>query len=702
MNDFEEKKTPDESSFSDPAIDGSDDGFAIKEASFKKKKKNKKKNKAEKNKKRAEHGFFSFKDHGVILSFLFMLVEKISTGLKYGFFGKIFSSLYSTEDKMLKEGFLGKVILPRKRDDSNKKPKFRTRVASLYEKSFFYKWISEFLKWLAHSYVRLWGVLLVSFGSMLEVVAAMRYYIIDGVRLDEHLWGGFVLIILSFPLLSSARRLGETLVSGVVTGYLLVDFLGFDKEKFRSDDTRFGGYYSIVFLIGSLCGLLSYFVSPLMFVELALVFVVFAIIMSFPEIGMMLTFGFLPFTGIFENPSLVIMMLVLFVFTGFAFKFIRGKRVVRFETTDLFVGVFAILLFFGGVVSVGKRASLNSSLLYCGFILAYFLIVNMLRKKQWIYRSVKLIIFSTSIIAVIGIFEQGVSVINPSWVDLSMFADIGTRVTSLFDNPNMLSIYLIIVFPFVLSSIATAKNFRERLLYLLCAFAIVLCTVYTWSRGAWLGIMVATAVFLVAYNMKNIWVLLLTLISLPVWTMFLPQSVINRAMSIGSITDSSSFYRIYTWKGVFNMIKDYFFTGIGVGESAFSEIYPIYSYSGTETVMHSHNLFIEITVQLGIVGLLVLLIILFFYAQKCLETIKVREKTDARVRSTVVAGFSSIIGALTMGLTDHIWYNYRVFLLFWSVIALTCALIRINNNALDREKMNMTNNNQYASLDIEI
>ena len=93
MNDFEEKKTPDESSFSDPAIDGSDDGFAIKEASFKKKKKNKKKNKAEKNKKRAEHGFFSFKDHGVILSFLFMLVEKISTGLKYGFFGKIFSSL---------------------------------------------------------------------------------------------------------------------------------------------------------------------------------------------------------------------------------------------------------------------------------------------------------------------------------------------------------------------------------------------------------------------------------------------------------------------------------------------------------------------------------------------------------------------------------------------------------------------------------
>ena len=35
-----------------------------------------------------------------------------------------------------------------------------------------------------------------------------------------------------------------------------------------------------------------------------------------------------------------------------------------------------------------------------------------------------------------------------------------------------------------------------------------------------------------------------------------------------------------------------------------------------------------------------------------------------------------------MGITDHIWYNYRVFLVFWAVMALGVALVRIN----DKEK----------------
>ena len=695
MNGFEEKKTNMEDGLSTPCANDGAEASAENTAS---------KCIAKKSKKKADSRFFSFGRLGVILSFLFTIAEKISTSLKSGFFGKIFSSLYNTEDKMAKEGFLANAVAGVKGDplNSNTKMKLRTRIARLYEQSFFYKWVSTFSSWLIHSYVRLWGVLLGSFGALLEIVFAMRYYIIDGTRLDEHMWCGLVLILISIPLLSSGKRLGETLVGGVVMGYILVDFFGFDEEKFKSEESRFGGYYSIAFLVGALFGLLSYFISPVVFIEIAAVFVIFSLIMTFPEIGMMMTLCALPFTGIFKNPSLVIMMLVLFVFVAFTFKFIRGKRVVRFEILDVFVAMLGFLLLFGGVVSAGKGESLRSALLYCGFIASYFFIVNMLRKKQWIYRCVKLIIFSTSIIAIIGIFQQSATVINPSWVDMSRFADIGTRVTSLFDNPNMLSIYLIIVFPFVLSSIATAESFKERLLYSLCAFSIALCTLYTWSRGAWLGIVVAATIFLVAYNIKNIWLLALALLSLPIWMPLLPQSVINRVLSIGSLTDSSSVYRIYTWRGVFKMIKDYLLTGIGVGESAFSEIYPIYSYSGTETVMHSHNLFIEITVQLGIVGLLVLGIILFLYFQKCFGTIKLKGKIDNKVRTVVVAGLSSIVGALTMGLTDHIWYNYRVFFLFWAVIALTCALIRANDSVLEKEIFKMTNNNQFANLDIDI
>ena len=653
--------------------------------------------------KKAERRFFSLKSPGLIIFFLLSLPEKISNALKNGFFGRVFVSLYSAEDKMAKEGFLGGVAsaIAGKRTRSNSKVKRSTRIAHLYEHSLCYKWVSGFSSWLIHSYVRFWGVLFGSFGAMLDIVFSMRYYIVDVTRLETYRWTGFALIVVSLPLILSKKRLGEALVGGVVTGYLLVDFLGFDEEKFKSDESRFGGYYSMAFLLGALFGLFSYFIDPITFVEIAAVLVVFAFIMTFPEIGMMFTFGLLPFTGVFKNPSLVVMMLLIFVFVGFSFKFIRGKRVVHFEVLDIFVALLGFLLLFGGIASTGKAASFKSALLYCGFIASYFFIVNMLRKKQWVYRCTKLMVFSTSTIAIIGIFQQSATVINTSWVDVSMFSDIGTRVTALFDNPNMLSIYLVIVFPFVLNAVATANSFKERLLYSLCSLSIALCTLYTWSRGAWLGIIVATAVFLVLYNVKNIWVLVLSLATMPVWSTLLPQNVINRAISIGTATDSSSVYRIYTWKGVFKMIKDHLFTGIGVGESAFSEVYPIYAYSGTETVMHSHNLFIEITVQLGIVGLLVFSMVLFFYFQKCFGAIAMN-KNDGKARSTIVAGIASIVGALTMGLTDHIWYNYRVFFLFWAVIALTCAMIRANDGELERERIKTVNSSQSANLDIDI
>ena len=55
-------------------------------------------------------------------------------------------------------------------------------------------------------------------------------------------------------------------------------------------------------------------------------------------------------------------------------------------------------------------------------------------------------------------------------------------------------------------------------------------------------------------------------------------------------------------------------------------------------------------------------------------------------------------GALVIGLTDYIWYNYRVFVIFWMVMALTVSLAR--NNAREREATKTTNNMTNANMDI--
>ena len=39
---------------------------------------------------------------------------------------------------------------------------------------------------------------------------------------------------------------------------------------------------------------------------------------------------------------------------------------------------------------------------------------------------------------------------------------------------------------------------------------------------------------------------------------------------------------------------------------------------------------------------------------------------------------SGMAGLLVQGLTDHLWFNYRIVLLFWLVIGLGCAFGKEN------------------------
>ena len=43
-----------------------------------------------------------------------------------------------------------------------------------------------------------------------------------------------------------------------------------------------------------------------------------------------------------------------------------------------------------------------------------------------------------------------------------------------------------------------------------------------------------------------------------------------------------------------------------------------------------------------------------------------------------------IIAVLLMGLTDHIFYNYRIFLIFWLLIGIVVAQIRVGRAEMMR------------------
>ena len=171
-------------------------------------------------------------------------------------------------------------------------------------------------------------------------------------------------------------------------------------------------------------------------------------------------------------------------------------------------------------------------------------------------------------------------------------------------------------------------------------------------------------------------------------------------MSIGDMADSSTLYRVYTWKGCAEMLKEHFWGGIGYGNQAFSELYPMYAYAGIEAAVHSHNLYLQILITMGFSGLLCFGLIIFFYAQKSFEYSKSPVSRDSYL--FVIAAFFSVCALLIMGMFDYVWYNSRIFFIFWAALALGIACIRIGKRQISKAEIYVDFHDSSSSVDLQM
>ena len=196
------------------------------------------------------------------------------------------------------------------------------------------------------------------------------------------------------------------------------------------------------------------------------------------------------------------------------------------------------------------------------------------------------------------------------------------------------------------------------------------CMLLTFARGAWLGLLFAGLVFLMFLQPR---LLLLSPLLLVAMYFVLPETVIQRFTSIGNLGDQSTSYRVYIWMGTLAMLKDYWLCGIGPGDAAFNLVYPRYSYSGV-TAPHSHNLFLQIMCDAGVIALVIFVLLLFhFFRDLCAAFCREKDSYSRLHQAAVVAGMA---GFMVQAMTDYSFYNYRVMFLFWVFIALGGLLAR--------------------------
>lgn len=632
----------------------------------------------------------------IILSSISLLAAKIYSFFKTGLFGFIFTS-YSPKI----EGWFSNVF---SRDGMIGKPFncFRRTVAKHIENSFFLTYVKKLFEFLLCCRMKFYGTFVISF-FFYSGIASLFKCILTGKKTELIAAGlSFLFIISSIPLIASKKNLALSLVDSKI-GSFIISLYGKSPNSYQC--SHMVGKTSTAFILGIIFGVSSYFIPAYYIIAIICAVVGIYLIMSMPEVGIIIIFFLMPFV-----PTMGLAALVMLTAFSLMCKFLCYRRTLKFELLDFFALMCVLMLAAGGIFSVSKQ-SIPPAIIFICFLGAYFLTVFLIKTHELLKKCIISLVSSAALTSIYGILMYLLADKSSAskWVDSEMFDYIGDRAVSTLENPNMLGEYLIMIIPTAfVCFLCYSKDFRSKIASLACVMIMCCCLVLTWSRGAWLAFLVGLFVFLLIWSKKSIYLIFAGIASIPFLPIILPDSIMNRLLSIGNISDSSSFYRLNIWFGTVKMLPERILSGIGIGEGAWKCVYPNYSLSGIEEAPHSHNLFLQLWVELGLAGLVIFILffIMFivsnftFYkniSDSQLDPSRYNSKiSEKQIKSeltlSAAAPMVGFISVLFMGMTDYAWYNYRVYLMFWLIIGLSSATVRIGRKAIERCDSSEKNN----------
>lgn len=644
----------------------------------------------------------------IILNALDRFTAWVYEQLKNGFFGWLFTGYNPSPASRIGPRIAGSRTALHLRE-------LRFGICRRIESSVIVNGTRALVRYLLGCRLKVYGVFLLT----ISVFSAGQFFISAAVkgRLASVLEDSVVTLfyaaaMAAIPLILSKRNLAEGITDSAV-GRLFLKITAYRPENLQPEGS--GGHLNLAFLSGAVLGVLTHFISfPLMLAGLLGLAAAYLILVR-PELGVLALFFVNPWL-----PPLIQAAVVILTALCLLIKLLRRKRILRLEPLDLLAGVFAAFLFFGGIISLSPL-SLEWGLLRTCLAMGYFLTVVLMRSREWVTRCAAAAVLSGALQALLGIFYclTGRGYTSQAWLDSEMFGSIGRRAVGTLENPNMLGEYLILLIPVAAAMILGNGEGLGRVPAFLCAGALSACLILTWSRGAWLGLIFGLLVFLMIWNRRSLWLLVVGFVSLPILPAVLPASIIQRVTSIGNMADSSTSYRVSIWRASASMIRDNFLTGIGMGEGPWKIVYPRYAYMGVEAAPHSHNLFMQIWLDLGLGGIVIFLIFLFVLFQAAftmfrqisgdcplinpdispaplktgygagtaggdgfsLEERMRRGKNQLRI--SAAGPLCGIAAVLVQGLTDYSWYNNRLFLMFWLMAGLTACYIRSGREQLD-------------------
>ena len=292
----------------------------------------------------------------------------------------------------------------------------------------------------------------------------------------------------------------------------------------------------------------------------------------------------------------------------------------------------------------------------------------------WLYRAMYFFIItlfikdSELIKKILGIWMVGLSI--DSLVAVGQYLFLNIRGWGFGGNALTLPGILCMLMPILLILIlddrvsSKVKKFSGIIMFL-CTMGLVAGL----SRGAWLDLLILLPLVSSPYivkSKKKFFCLIACLMVVGGFFFTQPAFKGRLVSAVNVTTNTSNLARIYVWQSAIEMIKDN--PAVGIGPGRFREAYqPYRDVREKNNLVHTHNGFLQIAVENGIVGLVGAVM---FFGYICFNNFKNWLVTRNPYALMIV---SSTIGLLLNSMTDNVLDNSSIDKTFWFLLA--CLLV---------------------------
>jgi O-antigen ligase len=367
-------------------------------------------------------------------------------------------------------------------------------------------------------------------------------------------------------------------------------------------------------------------------------------------------------------------------------QFINRDRLLSFGISLLLIGASLSTVF-----SLDARMGLGilKSWFIIPIIFAFIIIDSQISRfanaKQKIY-----------ILKSLAISGATVSIISIFYLILGITTYDG-RLRAFFEHSNHLAMCLapcfLIVVGHLLSQIKSQKN---KIFWFISLFIISIPLYFTYSYGAWMGIIAGTLLILWRHlkisgnkkeygkRKKKLYYYIIILLIVVIGLVQLSQPKLQNIF----ITQRSSFHsRLMIWRSAFHVLEDNWFLGIGPG--MFQEYYLDYQKYFSPylewAVPQPHNIFLAFWLQTGIIGFTGFILILVWFFRTGLKSIhKIsKNKKEALTAYGSYGLYVSVLMAIMIyflvhGIVDTLYWKNDLSVVFWVIIALMSIVSRPN------------------------